>query len=178
MVSVAEIKVSLPDCPDDVIEQWLHYFANEADCGWPPPQPLGTHRWRALLGGKPLSWWANVTWVKTSMNCELENLTQRTRTGVSEIVSQFNAGTADESTNRRVANAWLYLKNNGVFPRALVAVRKSDGVSLIDGSHRMAAFELLQRLSNSELEQLGVERLSLRQEIWLGTHAAGEVPEG
>ncbi len=29
MVSVADIKKDLPDWPDDIIEQWLHYFANE-----------------------------------------------------------------------------------------------------------------------------------------------------
>lgn len=61
MVSVAEIKSDLPEWPDDVIEQWLHYFANEPDCGWPPPDPLGNHRWKGLLGGKPLSWWKNVS---------------------------------------------------------------------------------------------------------------------
>ena len=54
MVEIADIKNDLPDWPDDVIEQWLHYFAQ--DCGWPPPEPLGNHRWKGLLGGKPLSW--------------------------------------------------------------------------------------------------------------------------
>jgi hypothetical protein len=55
MVSLADIKKDLPEWPDDVIEQWLLYFANEPDCGWPPPEPLGAHRWAGLLGGKPLS---------------------------------------------------------------------------------------------------------------------------
>jgi hypothetical protein len=48
MVTVADIRKDLPDWPDDVIEQWLLYFANEADCGWPPPDPLGDHRWKRL----------------------------------------------------------------------------------------------------------------------------------
>lgn len=29
MVSLADIKKDLPEWPDDVIEQWLLYFANE-----------------------------------------------------------------------------------------------------------------------------------------------------
>ena len=29
-------------------------------------------------------------------------------------------------------------KDNGEFPRALVTMKKEDGLSLIDGSHRMA----------------------------------------
>src|SRR6266536_866942 len=52
MVSVADIRKDLPAWPNDIVEQWLHYFANEPDCGWPPPEPLGDHRWGRLLGGR------------------------------------------------------------------------------------------------------------------------------
>jgi hypothetical protein len=76
MVTVAAIKKDLPDWPNDVVEQWLHYFASELDCGWPPPEPLGTHRWKGLLGGKPLSWWKNVTWKKQTLTFNLANLTE------------------------------------------------------------------------------------------------------
>jgi hypothetical protein len=48
MVTVADIKKDLPDWPDDVVDQWLVYFANEPDGGWPPPNPLGDHRWSRL----------------------------------------------------------------------------------------------------------------------------------
>ena len=51
MVDVADIKKDLPAWPDDVIDQWLLYFANEPDCGWPPPDLLGDHRWARILGG-------------------------------------------------------------------------------------------------------------------------------
>jgi hypothetical protein len=34
MVSLADIKKDLPEWPDDVVEQWLLYFANEPDCGY------------------------------------------------------------------------------------------------------------------------------------------------
>jgi hypothetical protein len=51
MVDVADIKKDLPAWPDDVIDQWLLYFANEPDCGWPPPDSLGDHRWARILGG-------------------------------------------------------------------------------------------------------------------------------
>ena len=51
MVTVAEIQKDLPGWPDDVVEQWLHYFANEPDFGWPPPVPFMDHRWGLLLGG-------------------------------------------------------------------------------------------------------------------------------
>jgi hypothetical protein len=40
-VTLADIKSDLPAWPDDVIDQWLHYFANEPDCGWPPSRAAG-----------------------------------------------------------------------------------------------------------------------------------------
>jgi hypothetical protein len=78
-VTLADIKSDLPAWPDDVIDQWLHYFANEPDCGWPPPEPLGDHRWSRLLGGRPLSWWNNVTWKKETVKCELASLSPKAR---------------------------------------------------------------------------------------------------
>jgi hypothetical protein len=178
MVSVAEIKNDLPEWPDDVIEQWLHYFANEPDCGWPPPEPLGNHRWNGLLGCKPLSWWKNVTWKKETAICDLASLTQKARTDVSDIIAEINAGTADASTMKRVAQPWIYIKDHGIFPRAMVTMMKTDGLSLIDGSHRMAAFELIQRLTNTELKGMGFERPARAQEVWLGTRSDGETPAG
>jgi hypothetical protein len=50
MVGTSDIQKDLSGWPDDVIDQWLLYFANEPDCGWSPPEPLGNHRWKALLG--------------------------------------------------------------------------------------------------------------------------------
>jgi hypothetical protein len=176
-VTVADIKKDLPDWPDDVIEQWLHYFANEPDCGWPPPERLGTHRWKGLLGGKPLSWWKKVTWKKETLTCKPANLTQKARADVNEVIADFNAQTGD-STKKRVAQAWLYIIKNGKFPRPLVTMKKSDGISLIDGNHRMAAFEIVQGLPDEQLIKGGYQRPSRDQEVWIGTHSEGEVPDG
>ena len=147
MVSVADIQKDLPDWPEDVTEQWLHYFANEPDCGWPPPEPLGDHRWGRLLGGRSLSWWKNVTWNRERVKCDLASFSPKARTAVANIVFRFNDGT-DATTQRRVAQPWVHLRDNGVFPRALVAMRTPGGMILLDGSHRMAAFFLIQALSD------------------------------
>ena len=61
MVTVADIKKSLPGWPDEIVDEWLLYFANEKDVGWPPPEPYGDHRWGLLFGKRPLSWWNVVT---------------------------------------------------------------------------------------------------------------------
>ena len=176
MVSVADIQKDLPDWPDDVIEQWLHYFANEPDCGWPPPEPLGDHRWGKLLGGRPPSWWKNVTWKKEKVKCELASLSPKARKGVSDIVALFNSGLADAVTKRRIAAPWVYLIEKGVFPRALVTMRVPGGLSLLDGSHRMAAFTLVQELDATMMEKIKKKRPASEQEVWVGLHCSGEIP--
>jgi hypothetical protein len=65
-----------------------------------------------------------------------------------------------------------------VFPHGLVTMKKPDGVSLIDGNHRMAAFEMVQSLTDAQFAQANLQRPSRDQEVWVGTHSGGEVPDG
>lgn len=176
MISVAAILEDLPSWEEDVVEQWLHYFANEPDCGWPPPEPLGKHRWGQLLGGKPLSWWKDVTWKVDKVTCDLSSLTPRARTGVNEILAEMISGSADATTRRRVQHPYKHILDNGVFPRLMVTMRRPEGLSIIDGSHRMAAFELLQRTPDAKFKSLGKSKAALEQEVWIGTHSKGELP--
>lgn len=94
------------------------------------------------------------------------------------MIAEMDAGTADASTKKRVAQPWIYVRDHAVFPRALVVMKKADGLSLIDGSHRMAAFEMIQRLSDAQLAEMGKDRPARAQDVWLGTHRDGEVPDG
>jgi hypothetical protein len=176
MISIADIQKDLPGWPADVIEQWLLYFANEPDCGWPPPEPLGEHRWSRLLGGRPLSWWKNVTWKRQKIRCELTALSDKARGDVTDIVTQMKNGTASASTKKRVAQPWLYLKDHARLPRALVTMRRPDGFSLIDGSHRMAAFSMVQELPKSEFDKVNKRKAPLKQHVWIGVHNTGELP--
>jgi hypothetical protein len=176
MVEVAAIQQDLPGWPEDVVEQWLHYFANEPDCGWPPPEPLGDHRWGRLLGGRPLSWWKSVTWDQKQLNCTLAALSAKTRGDVLDIAQEFNDGSASAITKKRVARSWVYIKDNGVFPRCPLMFKTADGWSLVDGNHRMAAFEIVQSLPEGELEKIGKKKPSRDQDVWVATHSAGELP--
>lgn len=117
MISVADIKKDLPDFPDDVIEDWLHYFANE-DCGWPPPEPPGDHRWGRLLGGRSLSWWKEVTWKKEMVKCDPDSLAPKTRAIAATMVTEIGNGTADAVTKRRYQQA---------FAAHRIAVRRYEG---------------------------------------------------
>jgi hypothetical protein len=176
MVGISNIQRDLPGWPDDVIEQWLLYFANEPDCGWPPPEPLGGHRWNALLGGRPLSWWRDVTWTAEKVKCDLASFTPRARTGVNEILAEMITGSANATTKRRVQHPYRHIMDEGTFPRKLVTMRTPMGLTLIDGSHRLVAFEMLQRTPDAKFKALGKVKAVLEQDVWIGTHGRGEVP--
>jgi hypothetical protein len=95
---------------------------------------------------------------------------------VTDLVSGMKSGTLDTSTKRRIAQPWLYLKDRACFPRALVTMQNSDGISLIDGTHRMAAFNLMQELSKADFDKINKRKPPLKQPVWIGVHSAGEVP--
>lgn len=71
---------------------------------------------------------------------------------------------------------WLYIRDNGVFPRALVTMQRPNGMSLMDGTHRMAAFVMFQGLSDTQLAQMKVQMPPLEQDVWRGIHSNGELP--
>lgn len=176
MVSVEDIQKDLPAWPDDVIDQWLVYFANEPDLGWPPPEPLGNHRWGIILGGRPLSWWREVTWKKETMKCDLASLSQESRAIVTGMITEVSGGKADADTKRRFDHAFHYILNNAAFPKPVIAIKIPSGLTVLDGSHRMGAFCALQMMPDAKFEQLKMKKAAPEQEVWLGTHVRGEVP--
>jgi hypothetical protein len=73
MVELADIKKDLPGWPDEIVGEWLLYLANREDTGWPPPDPLAGS-WAAILGGRSVPWWQNVSWHKQATDCSLHAL--------------------------------------------------------------------------------------------------------
>ena len=45
-------------------------------------------------------------------------------------------------------------------------MQRGDGLSLIDGTHRMAAFVMFQELTDAQLAEMKVKRPSLEQDVW------------
>jgi hypothetical protein len=174
--SVKDIQDDLPEWPDDVIDQWLVYFANEPDLGWPPPEPFDNHRWGRILGARPLSWWREVTWKKEKIMCDLASLSTKSRRIVDEMIREINSGKADASTKRRFRDAYHYILNNATFPKPVLAMKVPTGLTVLDGSHRMGAFCALQKMPDENFERLRLKKAAPEQEVWLGTHARGEPP--
>jgi hypothetical protein len=176
MVDITDIKKDLPDWPDDVIEQWLLYFANEPDCGWPPPEPLGKHRWARILGGRPLSWWKEVIWEKETVKCDVARLSNKSRGIARGMIAEIDAGKADASTKKRFNDSFHFILNNSAFPKPILAMKVPSGLEVVDGNHRMAAFCALQRMPDAKFAQLKLKKAALAQEVWIGTHSAAEAP--
>jgi hypothetical protein len=175
-VSLADIKNDLPSWPDGVISQWLFHLANRDDTGWPPPEPLGYHPWAFILGFRPLSWWRKVTWKLEKTDCGLANLCQGTKAIVTGMLVQKATGTIDEETATRFKKASDYILKNGGFEEPPIAMRLADGLSVLDGNHRMTAFCGLQQVPAEILEKRGLRKPVPEQELWIGTHSRGEVP--
>ncbi len=176
MVAAADIQKDLPNWPVGVIDPWLVEFANDPGVGWPPPDPFGDHRWGRLLGQRPVSWWCNITWNLEKTNCGLVGLTPKAQADITDIRNEISGGAPSEVTGRRWDNIFRHVLNAGTFPVAPVAMRRPEGLSPIDGTHRLAVFSALQIMPNERFASLRLEKPALEQDVWIGTHKNGELP--
>ena len=145
MVDLATIKADLPDWPDQVIELWLLKLANRgADMGWPPPNPFGTSDWQYILADKPLSWWKQVTW--KLLRRPRSRFSGRSHKNSRSIVNKMldahvngkeNIYSNDANSKDRFVSAAQYIAENATVPQPLVGFDLADGLSVLDGNHRM-----------------------------------------
>jgi len=172
VVDLATIKADLPDWPDDVIKQWLLKLANRGpDTGWPPPEDLDGNAWKYILGGRPPSWWKKVTWKLEDRDVNFEALSRGTKL----IVNDMLGGDDTAEPDARLIGAANYVAKHGSFPKPLVAMQLEDGLSVLDGNHRVAALCACQAIPDTVSKKGGTPPLK-SQKVWMGTHAAGEVP--
>jgi hypothetical protein len=176
MIAVTDIQKNLPDWPAGVIQPWLIEFANDPGMGWPPPEPFGDHRWGRLLGQRPVSWWRDVSWTLERTSCGLACVTPKAQADILGIRKEIASGKPSDVTRRRWSNIFRFLLNAGTFPVAPIVMRRPEGLSLIDGTHRFAVLSAMQVMPNENFISLGVKKPALEQEIWIGNHAKRELP--
>lgn len=176
MVAFEDIKADLSDWPDEVIREWLLGLANRADTGWPPPDNVNHHPWGAILGWRPLSWWKNVSWNLEDQDLSFPNLCNDTQQITLRVANEIEQGNASDNSEARVKKAVIHLVQTGVFYAPPVVMKLEDGLSVIDGNHRITA--LITAQANAELfAKNGRQVPSTTQKVWMGTHANGEVPQ-
>lgn len=175
MVTVEQIKQTLPNWPDEVVHEWLLYFAN--DIGWPPAEPLGTDRWDGILGNRPLTWWAEVSWQLQTVDCSRAELTEATEQRIAAVSDPVYAGTASEIEKGQYRRPLQYLLEHGAFANPALAMRDDGLLYVIDGHHRLAALtDLMEKAPDSLFAQPGRLRPGAQQRVWIGTHPNGELP--
>jgi hypothetical protein len=176
MVEVAEIVKTFSNWPAEVVDPWLLEFANDPDMAWPPKEPYGDHRWGRLLGQRPVSWWKDVSWVLEEVDCGISKLTPKTRTDIADIRQEISGGAPSETTKRRWDNIFRFVLNAGTFPVAPVLIRRPEGLSLIDGTHRLAVLNTLQSMPAQKFASLGLAKPAVVQSAWIGKHKDNELP--
>jgi|ERR1700676_5003354 hypothetical protein len=176
MVTLDDLRRDLPNWPISILDDWLLYFAKEPELKWPPPEPLGDHRWSRILGGRPLSWWKLVTWKKEKVSCGLDGLCPKSRNIAVSTHNDIMIGKADDVEKRRYKMPMQYILEHGTFLYPLVAMKIPSGLLVLDGNHRMAAFYGLQLMPDEFFDKPNRKKATLDHDAWIGTHRDGEIP--
>lgn len=136
------IKADLPNLPDEVISMWLLPMAM-AGKGW-PPDPHGLGSWRYILGLKSLDYWRKTQWDQTTHSLEFNTLCPETRISLDHLFRAHALGEKNEYSNlkdgkERFNSVFQYVRSHGVIPRPAIIRHKENGLSLLDGNHRVSA---------------------------------------
>jgi hypothetical protein len=180
------IKHDLPNFPDEVIHDWLEYYANTL--GWPTSHP----RWLGILYGKDLAFWQNVHWEKQTLNPITIPMSRETNSVISDMYQAFvknrdNIFSSHTDGKQRFRDAFVFFVTNGVFPRPICLLNQNNIYSVVDGNHRLLAYltysrmleayqldrsQTTQPLNETLREQWGIEESTdflPEHEMWVAT---------
>jgi hypothetical protein len=172
VVELADIKKDLPLWPDEVIEQWLLKLANRGqDTGWPPPEPLGNHAWKYILGGRPLSWWKAVSWKLESSDLTFDTLCAASKRIVHDMLDGHvngrpNAISRMPNSRIRFLMAGKYVSEHGTLPEPPLVIRLTDGLSVLDANHRVAAL-CFRRLASERIVNISGVAPEKTHKVWV-----------
>jgi hypothetical protein len=169
------------DHPDEVIEQWLLKLANRApDTGWPPPEPLGNHAWKYILGGRPLSWWKAVSWKLEDSDLTFDSLCAASKRIVRDMLDGHVNGRPNAISRMadgriRFLAAGKYVSEHGTLPEPPLVIRLTNGLSVLDGNHCVAAL-CFRRIASERIVNISGVAPEKTHKVWVASHPRGEVP--
>ena len=184
-----KIKVDLPHYPDQVIQDWLVPFAKSAQ--WPPQK--GT-RWVNIFPNKNISldFWREVGWKKKRVLIDDMRLTDQSKSFIHHMYRAYCYGDENyvmrnirKRGKDRFNRILEYVIAHGLFPKPIVLLEESGGMSILDGHHRMLAyvlwrdcFQLPEEYGAKERMQYVVDHIdshdqyrkspSVFQDVWIG----------
>src|SRR6266545_8422399 len=96
---------------------------------------------------------------------DVDGLAPKARADAMDIRKEMESGKPSTTTKRRWDNLFRYVLNDGSFPVAPFVMRRPEGLSPIDGTHRMAVLSALQLMPNEKFAALKLEKPALEQDV-------------
>lgn len=174
-----QIKADLVDWPDDVIQQWLLFYAQPSQAGWPPPESLVGSRWKYLIS-RPLSWWRNVSWELESLSLEASTFSLTDQHTLIQMYRAYfegehNSYSAILDGPDRASSVFKYIYSIGKLPKPPIAMEATGGLTFVDGSHRVVAWlAYVHQHGQGRLDDAAIAPVPL-QNVWVGRHGSGEL---
>jgi len=169
-----KIKRDLPKFPDDIIDEWVFYYAK--DIGWPPGNPLldPENRWRAILHEKDLDYWAEIEWRKEKQKLTPKDFSNDDQMIITGLILTNNFGVSNiysdtiPDTKERFDRICEYIKKNGSFPGVVAIVKVGTKYLIADGCHRLAAYFYLLGYLKGATDEVPCLNVAEEQEYWVG----------
>jgi hypothetical protein len=147
MASIPDLQKSLPNFPEEILNDWLLPYAKSE--GWPPApdenqRPL--NRWRYLLQNKPLSYWQSLKWEKLERHISISELNPEAQGIMADMVLGALKGQVNlysrsiPNLKERFSRIVGFIAEYGKIPKPPALIHYSDGLGVLDGNHRMAAY--------------------------------------
>lgn len=160
------VRKLLPQMPEEIFKLWFDGRI-EAN-GWPPKGPS----WIGALREKPMTYWVNLQWKKCSVEINYDLLTKPSKEIISGLTeANFNNKINDYSlcpglnSNKKLIDIINYIKKHFKLPNPLIFIYDSGKYEIVDGSHRLTVFFLLQKISKERKERMALNNM---QEAWIG----------
>ncbi len=147
------LKKEFPKAPEQVLRQWLAPAVKKD--GWPP---TGLH-WIGVLGKRDLDFWKKKEWSLKDVNLEEASWDYDTRYAAEKVLEGFVASQesevlfSDSHEKQKVIRALKHLSVEGSFFEPITAFlveNESGGYSLVDGFHRLSAWQLQRKFGDTE----------------------------
>jgi len=168
------LKQDLPNFPEEVLTDWLEPFARTN--GWPPVLDscqLPQGRWKYILIGRPLGYWQSLRWEKVERHLSVQDLSTREQEKIVKMALAAVAGQVNiysdsiPDLKQRFFNVVSYLVEHGTLPKAPSLIQDPDGIQIMDGNHRIAAYLYCYGYFRLELDPNTQLATKAQQQFWV-----------
>jgi len=175
---IQQIKSTLPNFPDEVIETWLLPFAVSE--GWPPvigSDGVPLKRWRYLLGRKPLSEFKTLSWSKVTKHISIHEFDRESLSSLIQIFEAAILGCDNlmslsiHDLKQRFDNIVNYIQQNGKMPNApILYLNDMKKYEIFDGNHHLSAYYYCCGYFNVDVESNLKLKTQKNQIYWIASH--------